>query len=214
MQGIVGKPVQQWYWSTNKLLETPIFAKIMTECRFSLIMKYLHFADNKQYNKAVHPAPKLKKIWELFQIINSNFQQVYIPDRDVCVDESLMAYKEHCHGCSTLHQSEPDLESFLCSASPDQDTSGAPFYIPGREPNGTKNIMNMVWLLLQFYRSWILSSTRAIVDNFYNSPELLDSLLKRSTDAHGTVRQNRRGLPVGFLKEKLKVPLQHGKEEK
>lgn len=78
LQGIVGKPVQKWYWSTNKLLETPIFGKIMTECRFSLIMKYLHFANNEQYDEAVHPAPKLKKIWELFQIINLNFQNVYV----------------------------------------------------------------------------------------------------------------------------------------
>lgn len=42
------------------------------------------------------------------------------------------------------------------------------------------------------------------MDNFYNSPELVDILLKRSTDVYGTVRQNRRGMPIAFQKEKLK----------
>jgi len=29
LQGIIHKPQQRWYWSTNRLLEMPIFGKIM-----------------------------------------------------------------------------------------------------------------------------------------------------------------------------------------
>ncbi|KAM9319939.1 piggyBac transposable element-derived protein 4-like [Gastrophryne carolinensis] len=93
LAGVVGKPLQKWYWTTNKLLATPFFGTIMSECRFSLIMKNLHFTNNEEFDEATHPAPKLKKIWEVYQMILKNFQQSYVPDRDISIDESLMAYK-------------------------------------------------------------------------------------------------------------------------
>ncbi|KAM9319543.1 piggyBac transposable element-derived protein 4-like [Gastrophryne carolinensis] len=93
LSGVVGKPLQKWYWTTNKLLATPFFGTIMSECRFSLIMKNLHFTNNEEFDEPTHPAPKLKKIWEVYQMILKNFQQSYVPDRDISIDESLMAYK-------------------------------------------------------------------------------------------------------------------------
>ncbi|CAG0888976.1 unnamed protein product [Darwinula stevensoni] len=93
LQGVVGKPLQKWYWTTNRLLATPFFGTVMSEYRFSLIMKYIHFSNNEDFDEATHPAPKLKKIWEICQMIVKNFQETYVPDRDVSVDESLMAYK-------------------------------------------------------------------------------------------------------------------------
>ncbi|KAM5180683.1 uncharacterized protein ACMZJ9_001207 [Mantella aurantiaca] len=93
LQGVVKKPLQKWYWSTNKLLETPFFGTVMTEYRFSLIMKFLHFTNNEEFYETTHPAPKLKKIWEVFQMVVKNFQQTYVPERDISIDESLMAYK-------------------------------------------------------------------------------------------------------------------------
>ncbi|XP_040203818.1 piggyBac transposable element-derived protein 4-like [Rana temporaria] len=94
LQGVVGKPLQKWYWTTNKLLATPFFGTVMSEYRFSLIMKYLHFENNEEFDETTHPAPKLKKIWEVSQMILKNFQQSYVPERDISIDENLMAYKE------------------------------------------------------------------------------------------------------------------------
>ena len=75
------------------MLDTPFFRGVMTEHRFSLIMKFLHFSDNEAFNPNTHPASKLKKIWEVYQALQRNFRQTYIPERDVSVDESLMLYK-------------------------------------------------------------------------------------------------------------------------
>ncbi|XP_056388836.1 piggyBac transposable element-derived protein 4-like [Hyla sarda] len=93
LQCVVGKPLQKWYWTTNKLLATPFFGTIMSEYRFSLIMKNLHFTNNEEFDEATHPAPKLKKIWEVYQMILKKFQQDFVPDRDISIDESMMAYK-------------------------------------------------------------------------------------------------------------------------
>ena len=45
------------------------------------------------------------------------------------------------------------------------------------------------------------------MDNYYTSPELFSELYYRETYACGTVRQNRKGLPLSVKKAKLK-PLQ------
>lgn len=43
-----------------------------------------------------------------------------------------------------------------------------------------------------------------VMDNFYNSPKLFELLLAHKTDAYGTLRCNRKGLPKNFSKIKLK----------
>ena len=72
LQGVVGKPLQKWYWTTNKLLATPFFGIVMSGYKFSLIMKYLHFANNEVFDESSHPAQKLKKMWEIYQLILNN----------------------------------------------------------------------------------------------------------------------------------------------
>jgi len=60
----------------------------MSEYRFSLIMKFLHFANNDEFDANSHSAPKLKKIWEFYQSLLDKFQTTYIPQRDVSIRAS------------------------------------------------------------------------------------------------------------------------------
>lgn len=62
LQGITVKPEIALYWSKNKLIETPIFGKFMSRNRFQLIMKFLHFSDNDNFDENSHPNPKHRKI--------------------------------------------------------------------------------------------------------------------------------------------------------
>ena len=43
-----------------------------------------------------------------------------------------------------------------------------------------------------------------VMDNYYSSPELFLYLVTRKTDAVGTVRSNRKSLPLDFRNSKLK----------
>ena len=61
LQGIVQKPEMKWYWSRTRLIETPFFSQVMSESRFSLLMKFLHFSNNNDVSSNI-PNPKLKKI--------------------------------------------------------------------------------------------------------------------------------------------------------
>ncbi|KAI4478589.1 hypothetical protein M0804_011912 [Polistes exclamans] len=46
LMGIVKKAKIDDYWSTNPLLETPIFRKTMSRNRFRQILSFIHFSDN------------------------------------------------------------------------------------------------------------------------------------------------------------------------
>ncbi|GFW95244.1 piggyBac transposable element-derived protein 4 [Trichonephila clavipes] len=60
LQGVVQKPVEQWFWSKRPILSTPFFGKVMGEVRYGLLMKFLHFANNESSSDLDHNT-KLKK---------------------------------------------------------------------------------------------------------------------------------------------------------
>jgi len=207
LQGILGKPVQRWYWSKNKLLETPIFSRYMSECRFSLIMKNLHFTNNDEFDEATHPAPKLKKIWEIFQEFISNCQQTYTPERDVSVDESLMAYKGRLSWIQYIASKRARFGIkfyMLCESNTGYIWNSVLYTGKGTTWDGkysqygiaTSSVLTLMDPLLD--NGYCLTT-----DNFYTSPELVDILVQRKTDVYGTVRPNRRDMPKSMPKTKL-----------
>ena len=93
LQGIVKKPIEDMYWSKHPLLETPIYAKTMPFRRYKKIRQYLHFSNNDTFDPETHPHPKLNNIYEVYCHLENKFRTLYLPDRDVAIDESLMLYK-------------------------------------------------------------------------------------------------------------------------
>ncbi|TEA37572.1 hypothetical protein DBR06_SOUSAS14910020, partial [Sousa chinensis] len=58
LMGQLRKSHWKEYWSTDPLLETSIFPKIMTRRRFKQIMTFLHFNDNSE---TLLPADRFSK---------------------------------------------------------------------------------------------------------------------------------------------------------
>ncbi|XP_044151406.1 piggyBac transposable element-derived protein 4-like [Bufo gargarizans] len=208
-QGVIGKPLQKWYWTTNKLLATPFFGTARSEYRFSLIMKYFHIINKKEFDEATHPAPKLKKIWEVWQMIVSNFQRTYVPGRDVSVNESLMANKGRLSWIQYIASKRArfGIKSYmLCESSTGYIwnlfiyTSKGTKFNPRNSGYGmaTSSVLTLLEPLLN--QGYCVTT-----DNFYTSPELYEVLLQNKTDAYGTVRPNRRDMPSMFAKNKLKI---------
>ena len=62
--------------------------------RFSLIMKFLHLADNKKYIPKGQPGhDPLFKIQSLLEPLITNFQQSYTLHHEVSVDEAVVGFK-------------------------------------------------------------------------------------------------------------------------
>ncbi|GFY39764.1 piggyBac transposable element-derived protein 4 [Trichonephila inaurata madagascariensis] len=92
LQGVVQKPVKKWFGSKRPILSTPFFGKVMSEVRYGLLMKFLHFENNDASSSDLDHNMKLKKK-EFHDLVVHKFKSVYVPKPDISVDESLIAYK-------------------------------------------------------------------------------------------------------------------------
>jgi len=83
LQAIVQKPENGMYFSKRESIVTPYFSQIMTEKRFHLLLKFLHFADSSKFDPDQHHK-KLYKIQPILDHLNSKFSSVYTPEQNIC----------------------------------------------------------------------------------------------------------------------------------
>lgn len=86
--GLDQKPSIADYWSSN-----PIYAgktsDFMPRNRFELLLRYVHFADNETANSK----DKMYKIRFIMDYLNDKFSKMFIPGKQICIDETMMAFK-------------------------------------------------------------------------------------------------------------------------
>ena len=93
LMGIIHKPRIAMYWSTDDILATPIFNQVMRRDRFLLLMRFLHFADNRQYNPNDPGHDKLYKLREIINMTKRRYPEVYYPGKYLSMDKSLVLFK-------------------------------------------------------------------------------------------------------------------------
>ncbi len=98
LMGVIRKPSLQHYWSTNLLLQTSFFGMLFSQDHFLLLLRCLHFTNSA---RAGHHAP-LHKIRSIFTGVTSSFHRVFVPYKDLCVDESLMKWKGRLAFCQYI----------------------------------------------------------------------------------------------------------------
>jgi hypothetical protein len=209
LQTLVVKPEQDLYWSKDELLHTPIFSEIMSEKRFSLIMKFLHFEKDDSDKNEDLSETKLKKISNLHHLIINNFKKTYVPNRFISIDESLMPFK----GRLSWKQFIPSKRArfgikFFNLCESDSGYIWNSIIYTGKNTKwnakysdygvGTKVVLTLIESLLD-------KGHCLITDNYYTSPELFSLLINRTTDAYGTVKPSRNGLPDEMSRVKLRT---------
>lgn len=97
--GILKKPSLRLYWSTDSILKTSFFPSVMARDRYFQILRYLHFADNRDEvkDKDSPGYDKLFKIRKLLDVLLPRFTDVYSPERNLAVDETLIKFKGRVH---------------------------------------------------------------------------------------------------------------------
>ncbi|XP_044147115.1 piggyBac transposable element-derived protein 4-like [Bufo gargarizans] len=181
LQGVNGKPLQKWYWTTNMLLATPLFGTVMSEYWFSLIIKYFHFTNNEEFD-----------------------ERTYVTERDVSVDKSLMACKGRLSWIQYIASKREwfGIKSYMLCES-----STLVIYTGNRTKfNPRYSVYGMATSSVLTLLEPLLNQGYCVTtDNFYTSPELYEVLLQNKTNAYGTVRPNRCDMPFMFAKNKLKI---------
>ena len=92
LQGICSKPESTMYFSNRESIETPFYKRIISEERFHLLQKFLHFANNEEINDRTINR-KLFKIAPILNYLRNKFMNVYKPKQNVSIDESLIRWK-------------------------------------------------------------------------------------------------------------------------
>lgn len=77
------------YWFTTPLLYTLIFRKIMTQDRYLILLRLLHFCDNQNQI----PGNNFFKIETIVEFLRMKFRSVFRPYQKICVDESIVEWK-------------------------------------------------------------------------------------------------------------------------
>src|SRR6218665_1442221 len=96
---------------SHYLLDTPSFYQSMTELHFSLLQRFLHFVDNELLVGEGEKTRKLLKLKPIMDKFRDKFKELYIPERDVSVDESLMLWKGRLAFKQYIQSNELGLES-------------------------------------------------------------------------------------------------------
>lgn len=79
------------YWSTEYYIWTQCFGKIMSQNRFHLILKCLHF--NNVHNTPLNPIKRNQFLMEpQVTSFKNKFASVYNPRQNLALDESLMKW--------------------------------------------------------------------------------------------------------------------------
>lgn len=79
------------YWSTNPLLETPIFGKTMPRNRFRQILSFLHFSDN---NNKPDSGDRLFKVQTIIDYFTKKFQENFNLGQNISIDEGMIPWRE------------------------------------------------------------------------------------------------------------------------
>ncbi|XP_048514356.1 piggyBac transposable element-derived protein 4-like [Athalia rosae] len=195
LMGIIKKPKIDDYWSTNPLLETPIFGKTMSRNRFRQMLTFLHFCDN---SNIPDNADRLFKVQGVIDYFTKKFEENFNLGQNISIDEGMIPWR----GRLSFKVYNPSkitkygiLIRMLCDSmtgyiSRFQIYSGSK--IPSKD-TVTKLLKNVSGKWHHLY-----------MDNYYNSVDLAEDLLIKKIRVCGTLRQNR-GLPAKLKNCKLNL---------
>nr|XP_022903201.1 piggyBac transposable element-derived protein 4-like [Onthophagus taurus] len=195
LMGIVKKTRMDDYWSTNPLIETPIFRKTMSRNRFRQILSFLHFSDN---NNKPDNADRLFKVQPIIDYFSKKFEDNFNLGQNISIDEGMIPWRGRLNS-KVYNPSKITKYGILIRMLCDSNTgyiSAFKIYSGVGQPV-PKTVME---LLTRAYGKW----HHLYMDNYYNSVELAENLLTKKIRVCGTIRQ-RKGFPEKLKRAKLNV---------
>ena len=198
--GLINMPSYKHYWKKDKLYKTEAFSSVMSRKRFQLIMRFLHFGDRPDF-----PADRLGKVKLLLHHLNDTMAELYIPGKDLSLDESMMLYrgrlifrqyiknKRHKYGVKYYELCTSDgliLRTSIYSGQGEMESCN----ILGKSAEVVLDLMN----------GFFGKGHHLFTDSYYNSVPLTRYLTENQTYISGTLRKDRVDNPKSVTNSKLK----------
>ncbi|KAL6416949.1 hypothetical protein ACFW04_014775 [Cataglyphis niger] len=181
------------YWSTNPIIDTPIFSKTMSRNRFREILKYLHFSDNEKMPPNTDRLYKVQHLIDYFSKKRILFpQKNFSPGRNISIDEGMIPWRGRLN-FEVYNPSKITKYGLLVRMACDSITG---YILDFKLYSGTgqkieKTVMD---LLKNYSNKW----HHVYMDNLYNSVNLAKKLILNKIRLY-------RGLSEFLKKAKLKV---------
>lgn len=214
--GILKRKSIEQYWSQDPILQAPFFGRYMSRNRFQNILWNVHVSDpdeeNPKRGEAGHDP--LFLVRPMIDMMQRLFKTKYRPGKQISVDESTCPFKGRfiyrCYNASKPNRFH--IKLFMVSEAVSGYICGFEVYTgdngendrqeDGNLEEATKTSKLVIQLLGKM--DLLQRGHHVYFDNYYNSPQLLQFLGERKTYGCGTVRKNRRGLPLAVTNAKLK----------
>ncbi|GBM45478.1 PiggyBac transposable element-derived protein 4, partial [Araneus ventricosus] len=193
LMGQTKKTCWRDYWSTDPLVEIPIFPKTMSRMRFEQIFTFFHLSDNVEN---VLSTDRLYKIRPLLDYVISKSQSMYVPKQQLSLDEAMIPWRGRLK-FKTYNPAKITKYGILVRMVCESESG----YICNFEVySGVgKKLEETILSILQPYFGF---NHHVYQDNYYNNVSTASILLENKIRVCGTIRENR-GLPK-LLIEKSK----------
>lgn len=196
VMGLVKVPHINDYWSKKDIYRNDYIISIMKRDRFLLLLKFWHFSDPQG-------SGKLNKINDTLDMLLNRFQSILKPGKFLVIDESMVPWrgrlqfrqyiknKSHKYGVKLYKLCTPEGYTYAIIVYTGKGEGGREL------DHGKKTVMRLI-------KDLVNEGRIVITDNFYNSTDLAEELIKNKTFICGTLRPNRKGLPKTVISTKLK----------
>lgn len=199
----IRKNTVKQYWTTDPLLETPIFSKIFSQDRYLILRRMLHFDDNVRQNGG----DKLYKMRTIIETLRKKFSSIIEPYQNLVIDESLMLWK----GRLSFRQYIPNKRNrfgiklfVICDCLTGIVLDFIVYTGKGTDlddDNSTNDGLTAK-VIKTLMKPYLNKGHVIYMDNWYSSPQLFSWLHDKQTGACGTLNMGRKNLPC--LPKKMK----------
>lgn len=190
---------------SKDLCSRPIFSATMSIKRYKVLLGCLRFddMDTRAQRKA---RDKGAPISEIFSKFIQNCQDVYCVSSEVTIDEMLIPFRGRC-SFKMYMPKKPRKYGLKIMCLADAKTSyllNAYMYTGKGSDSLTlteeeKQLSVPTQSVIRLCQPIIRSNRNITADNWFTSMELVEELLKRNLTYVGTVKRNKREIPLEFL---------------
>ena len=203
LMGLNKKPQIRDSWSTDPLFYSPVFGAVMTRNRYQSILHFLHFNDNANLPQANDQnRDRLYKPRPLLTYLEEKFQEIYVVDQAISIDESLVLWKGRLYFRQYLPLKRARFGIKLYALCESKTGYMFRFRVyTGKEdpasalsnvvPNDAKEFLSSEKLVIALMQPMLNRGYHCYTDNYYTSVRLANYLIEKSTHLCGTIRANR-----------------------